>query len=235
MALFDEIWKKVSEDDGTGTRVIKYGSNEDLVFIYASGFVDSAKYDLKSWLDAFEPSKQEDGTYKVSQAQWAEKEKFYYTGSVRDPFNALLIPEQNFTEAELLDLFNTCIVPSSQATPKTVPNFIRDYKARGLFKNGKIMMDKKLKEELHAFITAFPSPLRVLETNVQKLLRGEKPLAAGGSTKTGYSPGESKVKTTQAQLEAILGGSGRAAPAPKPQEDQMSVKDLQKQIKKRPV
>ncbi len=170
MSFFTDIWDKIAKDDGTGTRVIRYGSLDDLVFLYASGFVDAEKYDLKAWLEAFDSSKQSDGSYVINKGHWLEKEKFHYHGPIRDPFEAHLIPEKEFTEAELIELFNQCIVPSSQATKESIPNFIRLYENRNLLKNGKMMMTKEIKQELHDFIEAFPSPLRVLETHLHEML-----------------------------------------------------------------
>lgn len=236
MSLFEDIWNKIAKEDGTGTRVITYNSDQDLNFIYASGFVDGSKYTLKQWLDAFRPSQQKDGSYRVSFKQWLEKEKFYYDGPVREPFNPLLIPEKEFTEAELVDMFKKCVVPSSLATEEKIPLFLKDYQQRSLLKNGKMMMTMEVKQELRDFLTFYPSPLRVLEVNVKKLQRGEETVPIPGqAAKTGFKMGASGVKTTQAQLESLLGGSRAGPSTPEAPKEELSVKDLQKQVKKRPV
>ncbi len=236
MALFDEIWKKVSKDDGTGSRFIKYESDDDLVFIYASGFVDADKCDLKTWMDVFASSLQEDGSYLVSQDQWMAKEKYYYDGTVRLPFDPMLIPEKEYSEAEVVEIYQKCIIPSSQASADKINVMIRDYKERRLLKDGKMTLTRDIKEEMRNFITAFPSPLRILEINVQRMLEGESPIAAAAEAgKTGFKMGATTVQTTQAQLDSILGGSRGGPTKAEPGKESLSVKDLQKQVKKRPV
>ncbi len=241
MKEFEQIWDKVAKPDGSGQRVILYESVDDLVFIYASGFVDGEKYTLEKWIQAFEPSRKEDKSYRVSYKQWMDKERFYYTGPVRFPFDPLKIPEKEYDKEELIDLFKSCIVSSSQATPEKIPLFIKDYEMRGLFKNGVLLMTKELKNELNAFVARFPSPLRVLEVNVQKLIRGsaaQETADAGSQMRSQYSEGSSKVKTAKAQLEGIMSGrlreqgqKGNADEAKSP-----AVKDLQKQaVKKQTV
>lgn len=241
MKEFEQIWDKVAKPDGTGKRVIRYESVDDLVFIYASGFVDGEKYTLEQWIKAFDAAKQKDKSYRVTYDQWMAKEKFYYTGPVRFPFDPLKIPEREYSKEELKDLFKTCIVPSSQATPEKIPLFLKDYEMRGLFKNGRLQMTPGLKNELNVFIARFPSPLRVLEVNVQKLFRGaaaQETADAASQLRSQYVEGSSKVKTTQAQLEAIMSGRLRGEESPKGDDKKEipSVKDLQKQaVKKQTV
>jgi hypothetical protein len=230
VGIFEDIWNKVARDDGTGTRIIRYDSKDDLLFIYASGFVDTGKCTFDEWKDSFK------STYRVTFQQWMEKEKFYYDGPVRVPFNTHQIPEKEFTEAELTDMFKKCMVPSSQTTVDKIPLFLKDYKQRGLLKDGKMMMTKEIKKELGDFITFYPSPLRVLEVNVQRMLRGEAAVGTGAApSKTGFTMGKSTVRTTQAQLDTILGGSKGGPAGPTETEKDLSVKDLQKQVKKKTV
>ncbi len=235
MGIFEEIWSKVSQDDGSGTRVIRYASDQDLLFIYASGFVDAEKYTFDQWKDAFKSSKQTDDSYIVSREQWISKAIYYYNGPVKIPFNPLLIPEKEYTEAEITKLLIECILPSSQTTKEKLPLFIKDYQQRGLLKDGKMTMTKEVKQELSNFLATYPSPLRILEVNIQRLLRGESPIQAGTDpSKTGYVKGSTTVRTTQAHLDAILGGGGRSTPQTQG-DTEISVKDLQQQVKKRPV
>lgn len=242
MKAYEQIWDKVSKPDGTGKRAIRYESVDDLVFIYASGFVDADKYTLEQWIKAFESSRQKDRSYRVSYDQWLANEKYYYTGPVRIPFDPLKIPEKEYTKEEVIELLKTCIVPSSQSIPEKVPLFIKDYEMRGLFKNGKLQMTSELKKELNLFIVRFPSPLRVLEVNIQKLIRGSEAQATAdvaAGLKSQYTAGSSKIKTTQAQLEAIMSGKLRAKAgegAQKEDKQTPSLKDLQKQaVKKQTV
>lgn len=235
MAIFEDIWNKVSRDDGSGTRVIRYPSRYDLLFLYASGFVDAEKVTFDQWKDSFKSSLQADGSYRITYEQWKEKEKFYYKGPIRVPFNPHLIPEREFTEAEIVDMFKKCVIPSSQTTVEKIPLWIDSFKRRGLLQNGRMQMTKEIKKEIGDFITYYPSPLRVLEVNIQRMLRGEAAVGAGAQDKTKFAMGQTASKTTQAQLDAILGGSVSGPKGPAKSQQDVSVKDLQKQIKKRTV
>lgn len=235
MGIFEEIWNKVAQDDGSGKRVIQYNSKDDLLFIYASGFVDADKYTYDQWREAFNSSLRKDGSYRVAFDQWMAKEKFYYDGPIRTPFNPHNIPEKEFTEDEIADMFKKCMIPSSQTTEDKIPLWLDTFKNRGLLKDGKMMMTKEIKKELADFISLYPSPLRVLEVNVQRILRGEEAIGVeGAEDKTKFALGKSTVRTTQAHLETILSG-GRPPKASEKSEKDLSVKDLQKQIKKKPV
>ncbi len=168
MSIFDEIWERTSHDDGSGAPVIKYAANQDLLFLYAAGFVDAEKYPLEEWVEAFKPSLQPDGSYIVTREQWMDKEKYYYSGEIREPFDPLQIPEKEYSEEEISDMFKACIIPSSQATADKVPLFINDYKERGVMKDGKMAVTKQIKQELNLFLSKFPSPLRILELSVRQ-------------------------------------------------------------------
>ncbi|MDX1402553.1 MAG: hypothetical protein R3245_11575 [Kiloniellales bacterium] len=238
MKTFEQIFEKVAKPDASGNRVIHYASEDDLVFIYASGFVDAKKCSLDEWIAAFDDSKQKDGSYDVTYKQWMAKEKFYYTGPVREPFDAMKIPEKEYTEAEFTDMWRKCIIPSSQSTEEKIPRVLQDLKGQGILKDGKINVDVEVKKQIGNFLLAFPSPLRVLEIKVQQMLRGE--VATTGSETldamaSGYARGPTKTQTTQDKLSSLLGGHAKPAqPAKKPDEE-LSVKDLQKKVKNRPV
>lgn len=238
MKTFEQIFEKVAKKDASGNRVIHYASDDDLIFIYASGFVDAEKYSLQQWIEAFADSQQKDGTYQVTYKQWMAKEPFYYTGPVREPFDPMKIPEKEFTEEEFVDLWRQCIIPSSQSTEEKIPQVLSDLKKQGVLKDGKILVDEGVKKQLAYFLLAYPSPLRVLEIKVQQMMQGE--VATTGSETldamaSGYVRGPSKTQTTKDRLSTLLGGHAKPAAPAKKADEELSVKDLQKKVKNRPV
>ena len=238
MKTFEQIFEKVAKKDASGNRAIHYASDDDLIFIYASGFVDAEKYSLDQWIAAFAESKQKDGSYLITYKQWMAKEPFYYTGPVHEPFDPMKIPEREFTEAEFVDMWRKCIIPSSQSSEAKIPQVLGDLKKQGVLKDGKIMVDEGVKKQIGYFLLAYPSPLRVLEIKIQQMMQGE--VATTGSETldamaSGYVRGASKVQATQDRLSKLLGGHVKPAQPAKKPDDELSVKDLQKKVKNRPV
>lgn len=237
MKVFEDIWQAVSEEDESGLRFLRYASRKDLVFLYDSGFVDAEKYSVDDWVDAFKPSLQKDESYKVSYDQWMEKQKYYYSGPIREPFDAMKIPERDFTLEEFEDMLRTCIVPSTQMGPEKVPEYIESCKKRGMLSDGKIKMTPEVKKELGEFLTLYPSPLRILEVNVKRLREGGAAPegVSEAAQKTGFAVGKTAAQRTSSKLDSLLSGQ-TAAPSKGAKDSGVSLKDLQKQsVKKRPV
>lgn len=236
--FFEDIWNKIAEKDSSGNLIIRYESEEDIIFLYSSGFVDAEKFSLDDWVDAFKESRQQDGSYHVTHPQWLDKQKYYYAGPILEPFNALKIPEREYTTDELIDLFKTCIVPSSQMSEDKIPILLQEYEKQGLLKDGKFQMTMKQKKDLHDSIKQFPSPLHVLEVNVERMQQGAtEPTVTevSGARDSQFVHGASASKTATAQLESLLGGKTKPAPSLEGKET-VSLKDLQKRsVKRRPV
>jgi len=238
MSTFTEIWERVSKDPGDGVRVITFATENDLNFLYASGFVDAEKYTMEQWLKSFDECKQKDESYIVTNKQWMAKEAMHYTGPVREPFNPLNLPEEELTEAQFVTMLKQCIIPSSQATVEKIPVILKDFKDQEFFKDGKIMVTTKVKNELNIFLAMYPSPLRVLEFKIMQLKSGE--IATTGSEFTdimasGYVAGASKAKTTQSKLDSLLGGHAKPAAQPSGAPGDMDVAALRSKMKNRPV
>ncbi len=230
MDTLETIFNQTSVKSSDGKRRLVFSGLQDLMFVYMSGFVDARKYSFQSWLDAFAPSKKPDGRYEVDLKQWLEKKKFHYTGPVSAPFDPMALPEKAYTETEILKLLTEKILPATMFNPSYAPQLVNDLKAQGRFKDGKFLIDKEAKKNLLAMINQYPSPMRILEVNIDRMKRrkkGDSTLAQEDIQKSTFNVGATAQQIASSRFSQLTGAPEKA----KPQTEQpagISLKDLQK-------
>ncbi len=236
MSQLDQIWDQVatqSPEDGKKYIIFKLGI-QDLMFLYMSGFVDARKYSFTQWVEAFKPSRRQNGHYWLTKEQWLDKKKFHYTGPVNAPFDPMTMEEKDYTEQEVLKLLKDKILPGTMFSPAYAPTVINNLKAQGRLINGKFRVDRELKKYLLGVMNQYPSPMRILEVGVDKMRKakkGDAKFAQEQVQKSAFTAGSTAQQIAAARLSSIM-GSGRSEPSttPKPgkEEGGISLKDLQK-------
>ena len=237
----EHIWKQVAKKEEGGQEFIHYTGVAELNFLYFTGFVNTQKYTLQEWQKAFDDSRQSNGSYRVTKDQWMAKQAFRYNGPVGRPFKPLDdLQEREYNETEIVDVLKNKIVPSTSVDEKTILGYVNHYKSRGMLVNGKMKVDKSLKRDIHTLLEMYPSPLRVLQINVQKMreqqagVGKEKAAAADlAATQSQFMANQRQDKVAAAQLASILKSGQAAAPGPRPPttspvEQGLSLKDLQR-------
>ncbi|OGQ30565.1 MAG: hypothetical protein A3B79_05545 [Deltaproteobacteria bacterium RIFCSPHIGHO2_02_FULL_50_15] len=240
----EHIWKTVAKTDKDGQEFIHYTGIAELNFLYFTGFVDTRKYTLEEWQKAFLDARLPNGTYKVKKEQWMAKKHFRYNGPVDKPFKPLEdLEEREYAEAEITNILKNKIIPSTSVDEKTILGYIGHYKSRGLIVDGRMKMDKTTKRDIHNLLEMYPSPLRVLQVNVQKVREqqasGKVEKDEGDKaqlTTSQFIAHQQQDRIAAAQLSSLLKtGAAPSRPqaarpqAPQPAPDKgLSLKDLQR-------
>ncbi|QQR80567.1 MAG: hypothetical protein IPJ69_14980 [Deltaproteobacteria bacterium] len=225
-----DTWNKVSKPTKDGKRFITFKSVQDLMFLYATGFVDTQKYSFEQWLNAFTSSRQSNGSYLVSKEQWLEKKKYHYSGPVNPPFDPMTIEEKEYTEQEITKLLTQDLIPATSFDKSYVPQVINNLKAQGRLINGKFKIDQNVKKYLTEVIKQYPSPLRVLQVTVHKLLKAKKGDVASAKEelqKSSFFAGASAQQIASSRLSNMVGNAKTTAPIPE-EGAGISLKDLRK-------
>jgi hypothetical protein len=226
----EELWLKVSKPAKDGNRYILLKGLGDIGFLYATGFVDVQKFSFKDWMDSFLSSRQKDGSFVITKPQWMEKKKFRYEGKIEPPFDAFTIEEKEYTESELTKLLTDKIIPNTIYNQSYIPQVLNNLRAQKKLVNGKIRIDREMKEFIHNLINTYPSPKRILELMVGALKYAKDnkyKMSQLGLQKSAFAAGSAAEKIVQARLSEIA-KEIHAAEAPAPTGPTVSLKDLQK-------
>ena len=235
MDPMEQLWGKLSSPDDQGEKYIVYKNNYDLVYLYANGFVNAEKYTLDEWLQAFTDSKRKDGSYRLTHKQWLAKKLYRYDGLVDKPFDPNRLKEQEYTEVQFTAVLKKFMVPSTWLTEKSIPQVIKNYQERGKFKDGKILIDRTIKEDFAKMLQFFPSPLRMLQIDVHGLPKGVKLPTSTATTTSQFSTAPEQAREAARQLEALFQSPIKQSPqevSSTGSATTTSLKDLMK--KKRP-
>jgi len=226
----EELWLKVSKPAKDGNRYIVLKGLGDLGFLYATGFVDVQKYGFKEWMDAFARSRQKDGSFIITHAQWLEKRKFRFEGRLETPFDAHAIEEREYTEAEVTKLLTEKIIPNTIYNQSYVPQILNNLRAQNKLINGKVRIDRPIKDYIHSIVNTYPSPKRILELMVGALKyskANKSKMSQLAMQKSTFAAGSAAEKIVQARLSEIA-KEIQAAEAPAPSGPTVSLKDLSK-------
>lgn len=207
------IWEQVSQPDPQGKRFVKYGGRQDLVYLYETGFVDTDKFPLTEWVDAFKDSLQKDGRYLLDENQWMAKKKYRYDGPIDVPFDPLVLPERLWEPSEFEKLLKEKILPSMAIPEKTFRDSLEKVKDKMLVK-GKVSIDKQFKFVLKQILDNSPSPRRFREVSLAEALQkmgqgspkpGMPAVPQTAQQKSGFSTGPAASKAAVDQLSKLLG------------------------------
>lgn len=174
MSRMKEIWEKVAKKGADGKKYITYAGDYDLEYLYNTGFVDTSKYTLEEWKVAFAESRQPNGSYKLNEKQWMEKQKYHYEGPIDTPFDPATVREGDYTREQLADFFKEFVLPHTVIKPEQLEKIMGAYAEKGRFKEGLLHIDAPFKEELRQLLDTYASPLRRLQIDVQKARKKKK-------------------------------------------------------------
>jgi hypothetical protein len=207
------IWTQVSQPGPGGKRFITYRNRNDLEYLYKTGFVDTDKYTLAQWVDAFKDSLQPNGCYMLSEIQWMAKKPYRYEGLVYEPVDPLALKEGEWDKTEFEKLIMERVFPSLTIDKKIFDQALEQAK-KNVTPGGKIILTKEFKTALKRLLDTFPSPKRVREMSVQdaRVRSGQaagapqaaQPRPQAPAVKTAYSKGQAASKTAVDQLSKLL-------------------------------
>jgi hypothetical protein len=232
MDPLETIFLRVAKEGKDKKKYIFFKDQTDIAFLYASGFVDAKKYSYKAWVDAFEPSKQEDNSYVISHAQWMDKKKYHYDGPINPPWDPMTLEEKEYTEKEVTEIIAKKIIPCTVFDDSYTQVYVNNLKAQGRLVNGKARIDKPAKEFILSIINQYPSPMRVLEVSVYGLLnakKGSRKAAQENLQKSGFAAGATAQQIFSSRLADLAKTQPKEVPAqPVTDKPAVSLKDLQK-------
>lgn len=208
------IWEQVSQPDAQGRRLITYGGRNDLAYLYETGFVDTDKFKLEDWVEAFKDSLQKDGRYILNEQQWMLKKKYRYDGPIDPPFDPLTLPEKLWEPSDFERLLKEKILPALAIPEKTFRESLLRAKDK-LFVNGKVNLEKQFKFALKQIFEMSPSPRRYREVSLAEALQKTRPGAPSvgvaatpspaAQQKSGFSKGPAASQAAVDQLSKLLG------------------------------
>lgn len=161
------IWNQVSETSSDGKHSIKYRNQNDLKYLYATGFVDTNKFTLPEWIDAFKDSLQKDQTYLLSEAQWMKKRKYRYEGPIAAPFDPMEMKEGVWGIKDFEELVKKFVLPSVVLPEKSLQHMLKGNLSQ-IAKSDKIQVSQPLKAALKRLLDTYPSPQRHRELDLKK-------------------------------------------------------------------
>lgn len=195
--------------------------DHDLIYLYNTGFVDTDKYSLQTWLNAFRDSRKPKGDYHLTKEQWLAKAKYRYNGLVAPPFDPMQLREGEWTLENVKKLAKQWILPETTITYEQYMRGIEEAKKQGLFKDDKFTVTREWKQKLLEILNTHPSPRRQRALLVEKMRRQEELETPGGvpartvskttPTETGpvtaYKDEPEERKEVSSKLTDLLSGS----------------------------
>lgn len=218
------IWKSMHESDPAmpPDQLIFEGEN-DLAYLYSSGFVDTDQFSYQEWAKAFRSQRQKDGRFVLSLDEWLDKTKFRYAGPIYPPFDLDRIQDGDWTEEDFRKLIVKYLLPETAITEKQFFDALKAGEQTGEIKDGIVKVDAALKEELKQLLDRFPSVRRSRGLGVGQALAelqsaGDLP-ETGASTqgtqstepskaeeKSSFAGNQDRRKDTMGQLSKLLSG-----------------------------
>lgn len=193
---FKLIWDQVAQAGPDGKKKLSFQGRFDVVGLFCSGFVDESRFTVHDWLAAFEPHKQTDGSYLLTEEQWLEKMKFHYDGPVGRPFDPLMLREGEWEDSRVVALIENHILPAVYFNEQEF-RMIWDETKPQYFVNGKFVVSRKFKEDLRDLVEAYPSPGQVRALGLAEI-------RAQRSKQAGFVPGPTKSQSATQRLADLL-------------------------------
>ncbi len=115
------IWSQVPKELKNGIEFITYVKT-DIPYLYYSGLVDTERYTLKQWEDAFQDCLGEDGRYWVPHEKMLWLGRFRYSKTVSEPFDPLKMRMGQYSIDRLWKIFENSIIPSCSLPKEFLKN-----------------------------------------------------------------------------------------------------------------
>ena len=198
------IWDRIpKQKDGKTIRYIK----GDLEYLYTHGFVDSKKYKLEEWKQAFVPYQQKDEGYILNKEQFLALRMYRYNGPSDEVFNSFKIKDGPWTDKQLQLLYDRSIGVASNVTSETFWAYVNDLKQKGrVDENGSLIITPDVKLGFDALVKRYPSPRTILELEVRRLRKDREQKMAGNQkniNKSGFSVGQTQKENQLDALKAL--------------------------------
>ena len=197
--------------------------------------MDINRFSFKEWAESFQSSQQKDGSYLVTHDQWLEKRKFRYEGPIGVPFDPLSLEEREYTEAEFLKILSEKVIPNTIFEKNAAPQIMANLRLRKKLQNGKVILDKEVKEGLVHVLTNYASPLYFMEMTVNNLKKAKGAKGAMSQIETQrskFAAGKTAQEIVTTRLAEISKELQKEA-APVSEAPSVSLKELKK--KKREI
>lgn len=215
------IWEKVPK---TKEGFIKYIPN-DLPYLYHNGFVDTKAHTYEQWVEAFQPCKQEDGTYLIDRDHFLNL-TWFRPRIVGKPFDPFKVPEKEWTDEHLGIMYKLRIYEGSEVSEDTFWKVIEALKKKGHQKNGNLYFNGEVKTTIFELIERFPSPARRLQKAVAEIRKKEEDKFRKGSATKTKSQFVSGQFESEKKLESFQQLQSKSAPIEEPEIDESKTVDL---------
>lgn len=171
--VMEHLWE--THDKTPDGRHIRY-SRTDIEQLWWMGFVDTAACPMAEWLAAFEPHRQEDGSFLIGKEEFLALDRYRYKGEIKIPFDAMLINEGRYTDEGLWELVAASIAPSCSMAPEQLRTFFDQLKKDFRQPDGLILIQRPAKERIRLLLEEHASPLRNLEMLLDQMFeeRGQE-------------------------------------------------------------
>ena len=200
----ERLWDKLPKNKDGYTVTYAPG---DLPYLYSRGFVDSQRFTLEQWKQAFAPYKTKDGNFVLTREQFLKLDVYRFKQIVGEPFEPLKLREGAWPDYELAYLWQSTIKPSSTITFEIFEKSVEIYKKKGKVNAlGHLMVDEDVKKQLQYLLERFPSPKRILEKEVAKIRekRGEKIAnATKNRDNSAFTVGQSQQEVKHNQFQNL--------------------------------
>jgi hypothetical protein len=222
--VLEWLWKQIHKDspEMPPDRLIFEGDH-DLIYLYRIGMIDTDRYSLEKWLQAFRESRQKGGSYSLTLQQWLDKAPYRYSGPVQPAFDPMTIRDGDWTEEEWKQLVKDKFLPETTVPFEMFLYGIAEGKKKGLIKDGIITMTSDRKKTFLGIFNKHPSPRRcralAIEKVQQKVREHEefesgrpkttqtRPAPVAGQPKTKYEDTPDQQKQSAGKLSDLLSGS----------------------------
>lgn len=197
------IWDKVAQPGPDGNKQICFVNRNDLVYLFCTGFVDESRHTLHDWVDSFKDSLQEDGSYKVNEAQWMDKARFRHSGPVGQPFDPMQLRDGAWTEQEMEAMIKTHLLPAVYFSEKELRAIWNEAKDTFYLK-GSYHVTPEVKKDLRMMIDMYPSPGQVRALGLAEA-RAQMGISKGGAVGSRYASGPAQSQVAAQRLADLLG------------------------------
>ena len=195
------IWDKVAQPGPDGKKYISFANRNDLVYLFCTGFVDETRHTLHDWVDSFKDSLQENGSYKVNEAQWMNKAQFRYSGPTGQPFDPMQLRNGTWTEQEMEAMIKTHLLPAVYFSEKELRAIWNEAKETFYIK-GSYQVTPEVKKDLRMMIDMYPSPAQVRAIGL-----AEARAQMSGKMGSGFATGPAQSQVAAQRLADLLGNS----------------------------
>jgi len=186
---------------------------EFIDFLWENSFADTKQFSLETWRQAFDPFKQQDGTYRLNREEFLSLDKYRYTGEVKIPFDATRINEGKYTDEGFQKLVDLSIEPSCSLPPNELKTFLDNLKNEFRQADDLVLIRADAKQRIKKLLEEHPSPLRRLELSFDELIGSQETDKKAEELRQKTSTVATKEQLAAMQQSQFIEGAASAAEA----------------------